>query len=117
MHHNFLLVLLLLVNPITSVLPHSQVSSLNDFYTATNGDTWLASTGWGDGDPCTNSWLGLVCDPSNSTLQEIRLPANNLVGTLIESPDFPDVAIMLVISYLNLHKPTVTMNLGTYKTI
>ena len=46
----------------------SFLSALVDLYDSTNGPFWVLKANWMDGDPCTRSWNGVICDVSNSTV-------------------------------------------------
>jgi hypothetical protein len=47
------------------------VDSLGDLYYATNGSNWHRSTNWLQHDPCLNSWFGVLCDDTNSTVLKL----------------------------------------------
>ena len=67
----FLLPVVCLLVPLTTAtLDPAQRQALVDVYNATSGPLWKSKTGWASytdssSDPCTNSWLGVLCDPSN----------------------------------------------------
>jgi hypothetical protein len=49
-------------------VPPAQRAALVDLYNATNGQVWANSQGWLTGDPCTGSWFGVTCSPSNTSI-------------------------------------------------
>ncbi len=61
--------------------------ALLDLYDSTNGDNWINSTNWKLGDPCTNNWFGVLCDPNDLHVIKIQMPTNNLSGNLPENID------------------------------
>ena|SRR3990167_339947 len=66
--------------------PQEQIDALEEFYTATNGATWINKSGWGDGDPCSPTWYGITCVASNVVGIEFPLSGGNgLSGTLPDS--------------------------------
>merc|ERR1712137_971216 len=73
-------------------VPSDQVESLEGLYNATNGDGWTDNTNWNTGDPCDNSWFGVVCTGDNIT--EVNLGGNGLTGTLPASLDLPELLIL-----------------------
>jgi hypothetical protein len=54
-------------------------SALQTLYTATNGATWIRSTGWGGTNPC--AFYGVRCD-INGKVVALYLQRNNLTGTI-----------------------------------
>lgn len=92
-----LMICFLLVSPCFADLPANQVTSLEEFYTATNGPTWTDNANWLTGDPCVNVWFGLQCNGANTRVLQVILPENNLQGTLIETPILPRATIMYVL--------------------
>ena len=52
---------------------------LMNLYDATVGDNWTQSDNWGVGDPCLDSWYGVVC-AWDGTITLLQLQNNNLVG-------------------------------------
>jgi Leucine-rich repeat (LRR) protein len=50
-------------------------------YRDTKGDDWFNKTGWKSSDTPVCDWFGIVCESFNK-ITEIRLPSNNLVGTI-----------------------------------
>ena len=78
-------------------VPSDQVESLEGLYNATNGDGWTDNTNWNTGDPCDNSWFGVVCTGDNIT--EVNLGGNGLTGTLPASLDLPELLILWVLGF------------------
>ena len=62
-----------------SCVPQADRDALLNFYYATEGDSWESNTNWLVGDPCTNNWYGLECNP-DGTIQKVYLPFNFLTG-------------------------------------
>jgi len=78
----FICLLLSLVSVCYSAAPANQVQFLNQFFTATNGNSWISNTGWtAGGDPCADSWVGIKCD-TNGNIIQLELNNNGLSGTL-----------------------------------
>ena len=68
-----------------SLIPQSEKRSLEDFYWATSGGAWFGK--WDlNTDPCSPNWFGITCgsNGADSFIQEIKLPTNNLQGTLTD---------------------------------
>lgn len=62
----------------------SECEALSIFYANTNGASWTDDTGWlVNTSVC--SWFGITCDGGNSTVTEIDLSNNNLIGSLPEA--------------------------------
>jgi Leucine-rich repeat (LRR) protein len=59
----------------------AQITALEVFYKATDGDNWTNNTNWLDGDPCTNEWYGVTCD-GNGAISKLELSGNNLSGNI-----------------------------------
>lgn len=55
-------------------------NALVALYNSTDGANWANKTNWLVGDPCGNTWFGIVCDVDAIT--EINLGTNNLIGTI-----------------------------------
>ena len=49
-------------------LPNAQLRALTDLYYSTSGGGWTASARWLIGDPCLNSWFGVMCSASNTSV-------------------------------------------------
>jgi hypothetical protein len=57
-------------------------AALMDLYNATNGAAWIDSTGWGGATGSECAWHGVVCDVGQTTVLELHMDNNNLVGAL-----------------------------------
>lgn len=79
------LVVLSLVSHSLQKLPEDQYTALTDLYQATDGESWTENSGWLSGDPCEDSWYGVVCDNQDASVIGLLLRNNNLDGTLPES--------------------------------
>ncbi|MBN1122833.1 MAG: leucine-rich repeat domain-containing protein [Anaerolineae bacterium] len=55
--------------------------SLMSIYNHLGGPGWATSTNWGVGDPCTNGWTGVTCDPGGN-VTNVFLASNNLTGDI-----------------------------------
>ncbi len=63
-----LLQLALTITRVTATIPPAQVQALGDLYAATNGPAWRTRSNWNNGDPCLQSWFGVVCSASNTAI-------------------------------------------------
>lgn len=64
---------------------HLEPSALKALYRATGGESWSERTNWMDDSKPICSWHGIKCqggDTDNSTVTEIDLGNNNLIGTM-----------------------------------
>jgi hypothetical protein len=77
-----LVVIVCLAHVTVQTLPQSQYDALADLYASTNGGSWLHNYNWLTGDPCENSWYGVECDSSGTTVVILRLGQNHLRGSL-----------------------------------
>lgn len=57
-----------LLPAVQAALPVYEVAALKDVFNSANGTGWYSYENWGIGDPCANSWFGVQCDASNSTV-------------------------------------------------
>jgi Leucine-rich repeat (LRR) protein len=67
------------------VQQHVEASTLKALYHATGGDSWKERTNWLDNSKPICSWHGIKCqggNVDNSTVTEIDLGDNNVVGTM-----------------------------------
>ena len=71
-----------------AAVPASERQALVDLYNASNGASWFTNTNWLVDDPCDNSWFGVTCNVAQTTITELDLSNNNLVGGPI-----PDLAL------------------------
>lgn len=71
-----------ITDSIPSDIPEEQRNALIELYTSTNGSDWLDNTGWlGDeGSEC--SWEGVICNDDRTSVLEIDLYENHLVGRI-----------------------------------
>eukprot|EP01063_Lacrimia_lanifica_P011591 TRINITY_DN1832_c1_g9_i1.p1 TRINITY_DN1832_c1_g9~~TRINITY_DN1832_c1_g9_i1.p1 ORF type:complete len:772 (+),score=222.71 TRINITY_DN1832_c1_g9_i1:82-2397(+) len=65
---------------------------LEDLYTATTGAEWFDVAGWHVGDPCSSSWVGVVC--LLNRVVEVRLPRNNLAGAVPSLERLPHLRVL-----------------------
>ena len=69
----------------TNMPCHPDFQEMVNFYNATGGPSWTTKTGWLDGAAGNNcqvcSWYGVICN-EDQRVMEIRLPNNNVSGTL-----------------------------------
>ena len=73
-----LLLILSLSLVVVCLLPDEKTSLLA-LHDATSGPSW--KNNWDRSlDPC--SWFGVVCNLSNSSVEILSLPSNNLIGSL-----------------------------------
>lgn len=83
---------------LTADVPQSERVALIAIYNSTNGATWTDNTRWDSNDPCTNDWHGVTCDDGNTTIIELSLFENNLVGNLPA-----EIGDLTNLTYLSLH--------------
>ena len=70
------------ITVVAGSLPASQRQALLDLYTGTNGAGWKTLTNW-NGAPGTEcTWFGVTCDGGQTTVLQLKLEGNNLVGTI-----------------------------------
>lgn len=68
--------------PLLGDVSAPQRNALVAFYEAANGDEWKDNTNWLSGDPCSNSWFGLLCNAANTQVERIHIWGNNLSGVI-----------------------------------
>jgi len=73
--------LVLLLPAICWAASPAEISALEDLYWSTNGPHWTDNKNWLNGDPCTNKWVGVVCDPRGHIV-ELFLNNNQLRGSI-----------------------------------
>ncbi|KAI2512483.1 hypothetical protein MHU86_1936 [Fragilaria crotonensis] len=54
----------------------SEIDILQEFYQATNGESWNSNDGWEDNTADYCSWFGVVCESEESELDD---PSRNLI--------------------------------------
>jgi Leucine-rich repeat (LRR) protein len=87
----------LLSSSAAAAIPASQRDALVSLYNATGGPGWRDRTNWlgAPGSECT--WFGVSCDTGSTTVVELTLHENNLVGTIPDSiGGFPDLRTLLL---------------------
>jgi hypothetical protein len=52
---------------VQGILPASQRGALVDLFESTSGPSWLSNDGWLTGDPCLQTWRGVVCHLYNGS--------------------------------------------------
>ena len=62
-----------------------EITALSDLYHSCGGDNWTNNTNWLSGDPCSNSWYGVVCE--NGHVTGLYLQENRLEGPISASLD------------------------------
>src|SRR5437016_11553366 len=74
--------LFLLGTPLVqAALSTAEHNALVDLYNSTNGASWTNKTNWMvAADECT--WSGVSCNAGHTTVQNINLSGNKLIGTL-----------------------------------
>ncbi|MCI0471067.1 MAG: hypothetical protein L0Y73_05360, partial [Candidatus Aminicenantes bacterium] len=72
-------------------VPYKERAALIALYNSTNGAAWTDNSGWkepplaADGFSAhgtENTWAGITCNDTNSTVERIDLPGNNLAGSI-----------------------------------
>ena len=90
----------LATTPSLAAVPQAQRDWLVALYDSTQEESngWLHKTNWKMGDPCDNSWYGVVCNGSNTSVINLALGSNFLRGTLPATPNwatvFPDMEVI-----------------------
>ncbi len=90
-------ILLLVVNAgvAHAAVPASQRDALLELYAATRGADWRSSAGWLGPAGTECQWFGVTCDAGETTVLEITLPDNRLLGTI--PPSFADLVDLEVL--------------------
>jgi len=70
------------VAPAAAAIPAAQRQALIDLYNATGGGSWTDNTGWLGAAGTECSWYGVTCDAGETTVVQLKLYNNNLVGTI-----------------------------------
>ncbi|MFA6955712.1 MAG: hypothetical protein WC538_07560 [Thermoanaerobaculia bacterium] len=63
-------------------IPSPERTALLALYNATAGQSWSGSGGWGSAPGTECSWSGVVCNEAGTTVVELNLGYNNLVGSI-----------------------------------
>ena len=104
--------LLTLTATVEAAIPSNERTALLALFNATGGASWSGNGGWGSaaGTECT--WTGVVCNEAGTTVIELNLGYNNLVGTL---PTELGLLTNLEVFYLpgNEISGTIPSQLGT----
>ena len=66
-------------------------AALVDLYNNNGGPTWSFQGTWLAGDPCDNSWYGILCTADRTSVRGIFLPGHNLTGSLSSLESFPNL--------------------------
>ena len=80
-----LMVLLACNVALSANISTTERQALIDLYTSTNGASWTTQTNWNGAAGTENTWYGVTTDAGNTTVLELHLQSNNLVGTLPSS--------------------------------
>ena len=86
---------------VCSDVPIEKIDALMELYNSTNGDSWYNNANWGMGDPCINSWHGIICD-DNDDVWIVDLGNNNLHGNLTSLSALADSVIAVYFYYNNI---------------
>jgi len=79
------------IHRVSGAISSSEREALITLYNKTDGDNWTNNSGWktppleADGFGSIgseNNWYGITCSAANTRVEEIRLPGNNLQGTI-----------------------------------
>ena len=82
--------------------PPDEITSLENFYLAFNGDQWLNNDNWmNGGDPSepTNRWFGVTCDAGRTTVTAINFSNQSNLNGELPSLQLPNLQVLFV-SYL-----------------
>jgi alpha-tubulin suppressor-like RCC1 family protein/Leucine-rich repeat (LRR) protein len=67
---------------IAGAIPSAERQALIDLYNSTNGASWTNKTNWLGAAGTENTWYGVTTDAGNTTVLQLQLSGNNLVGAL-----------------------------------
>jgi len=74
---------LIFVGLVIADVPSTELSALTDLYgSLTVNSSWVNSSNWNSGDPCTNKWYGVTCSSDGTTVVKLNLYKNRLSGTI-----------------------------------
>lgn len=79
---SFSFFLIVVISSIEAAVPQIERDALVELYNSTDGPNWTDNTNWLTGDPCDDSWFGIYCDASNTTIQMVGLVNNQLNGNI-----------------------------------
>ncbi len=71
---------LVAARPAAAAIPDSERQALLDLYASTNGAQWTTIRFWGGAPGTECTWFGVICDAGQTTVQQLNLGNNNLVG-------------------------------------
>lgn len=77
-----LLAIMWLSAPIYAKIPIRERNALQALYNSTAGNVWVNKRNWNGPPGDEKNWYGITCDNENTTVVEIDLKDNNLIGTL-----------------------------------
>jgi hypothetical protein len=93
---------------LSAAIPAAERQALIDLYNLTNGAGWYNKTNWIGAAGTENTWFGVTTDAGNTTVRELSLPNNNLVGTLPDS-----LGNQTNLRWLDLHSNELTGSIPT----
>lgn len=74
-------IIIMTTGPARAQLVSGERAVLDEFYISTGGNNWIDHTDWDSGvSECL--WNGITCNQDMDHIQEIRLPDNNLSGSI-----------------------------------
>jgi hypothetical protein len=92
-----LLVVLLFLTLVNAQVSSGELGALNDLYADTEGFQWYDNSNWGTGDPCLNTWYGVMCNVTNTAVVQLILNDNDLTGTIPTT-----IGNLIYLNYLDL---------------
>ena len=104
--------------PLLSI-PVLECEALVDFYTATNGDSWLHNEGWFASEDICSSWYGVTCDDNANNVVWLWYIHNNLVWMIPTTIDNLTQLNSLALMYNTLYGdiPSSLANLTEIQTL
>jgi len=82
MRQLLVLIVLLVGTAAHAAIPEAERAALLDLHASTNGTGWLDDSGWGGAVGTECAWFGVTCDKGETTVEQLLLYDNNLVGPL-----------------------------------
>src|SRR6185295_2788862 len=79
-----------------AAIPAAEHDALVALYNATGGAQWTSNTGWNGAAGSECDWYGVHCDETDSTVLQIDLSNNHLVGTLPSLAAFTNLQRLVV---------------------